>query len=108
MAAVFFMAVCFYEMIMKGNVMTAKEFSEKLCDNISKVIKGKKEEINIIIAAFLAGGNVLIEDVPGTGKTMLSRALAKSMDCDFRRIQFTPDLLPSDITGINFYNMKTQ
>lgn len=93
---------------MKGKVMTAKEFSEKLSANISKVIKGKKSEIEIIIAAFLSGGNVLIEDVPGTGKTMLSRALAKSMDCDFRRIQFTPDLLPSDITGINFYNMKTQ
>lgn len=88
--------------------MTAKEFSENLSTNISKVIKGKESKINIVIAAFLAGGNVLIEDVPGTGKTMLSRALAKSMDCDFRRIQFTPDLLPSDITGINFFNMKTQ
>ena len=88
--------------------MTAQEFGKKLNDNISKVIIGKENEIRIITAALLAGGHVLREDVPGTGKTMLARAAAKSLDCDFKRIQFTPDLLPSDITGINFFNMKTQ
>ena len=88
--------------------MTAQEFGKKLNDNISKVIIGKENEIRIMTAALLAGAHVLFEDVPGTGKTMLARAAAKSLDCDFKRIQFTPDLLPSDITGINFFNMKTQ
>lgn len=85
-----------------------KEISEKLIGNISLAIKGKHREIRLITAALLAGGHVLLEDVPGTGKTVLAKSLAKSVNADFRRIQFTPDLLPSDITGINFYNLKQQ
>lgn len=84
------------------------ELSDRLIDNISLAVKGKRRELRLICAAMLAGGHVLLEDVPGTGKTLLAKSLAKSVDTDFRRIQFTPDLLPSDITGINFFNMKQQ
>lgn len=84
------------------------ELSDRLIDNISLAVKGKRRELRLICAAMLAGGHVLLEDVPGTGKTLLAKSLAKSVDADFRRIQFTPDLLPSDITGINFFNMKQQ
>lgn len=84
------------------------ELSDRLIDNISLAVKGKHRELRLICAAMLAGGHVLLEDVPGTGKTLLAKSLAKSVDADFRRIQFTPDLLPSDITGINFFNMKQQ
>lgn len=85
-----------------------KELSEKLIDNISLAVKGKKNELKLVTAALLAGGHVLLEDVPGTGKTLLAQTMARSVDCGFKRIQFTPDLLPSDITGINFYNIKEQ
>lgn len=88
--------------------MRAAEFSKKLKENISLVIKGKEKETELVTAALLCSGHVLLEDVPGTGKTVLARAVAKSLDCNFRRIQFTPDLLPSDITGINFFNVKEQ
>ena len=88
--------------------MTVKEYAEKITSNVEKVIKGKSEEITVITAALLAGGNILLEDVPGTGKTVLAKALARTLGCGFKRIQFTPDLLPSDITGIHFFNMKEQ
>nr|WP_204438874.1 MoxR family ATPase [Amphibacillus cookii] len=76
--------------------------------NIEKVIIGKHEVTTLSLAALLAKGHVLLEDVPGVGKTMLVRALAKSLDCSFNRIQFTPDLLPSDVTGVSIYHPHTQ
>jgi len=78
-----------------------------IISNIEKVILGKTPEIKLVLAAFVAGGHVLLEDVPGTGKTMLAKSLAKSFDLQFSRVQFTPDLLPSELTGINFYSPKT-
>ena len=84
-----------------------QSYTQKIIDNCSRVIVGKDEVIRQIIVCFLCGGHVLLEDVPGTGKTMLLRSFAKSIGGDFRRIQFTPDLLPSDLTGITFYHQKT-
>ena len=75
-------------------------------ENVSKVIVGKGNVTDLILTALIAGGHVLLEDVPGTGKTMIAKSFAKSIDAEFARIQFTPDLLPSDITGINYYNQK--
>ncbi len=79
---------------------------KKAGDNIEKVIVGKRESIDLILTALVEGGHVLLEDVPGTGKTKLAKALAKSVDCRFSRVQFTPDLLPSDVTGLNYYDQK--
>jgi len=80
----------------------------KITNNVAQVIYGKRKVIEQVLIGLLADGHVLLEDVPGVGKTMLARALAKSVSADFRRIQFTPDLLPADVTGSNTYNQKTQ
>jgi MoxR-like ATPase len=81
---------------------------ERVIANVERVIVGKHEEVRIALVALLCRGHLLIEDVPGTGKTMLAKAIARSLGCSFRRIQFTPDLLPSDVTGLSIYNQKTQ
>jgi MoxR-like ATPase len=80
----------------------------RIIENVERVIVGKNEELRLTVTALLCGGHVLIEDVPGVGKTMLARALAGSSGCSFRRIQFTPDLLPSDVTGVSIYNQKLE
>ncbi|KYG90986.1 AAA family ATPase [[Bacillus] sp. KCTC 13219] len=80
---------------------------EAIIKNIEKVMIGKKEVAELSVVALLAGGHVLLEDVPGVGKTMMVRSLAKSVSAEFRRIQFTPDLLPSDVVGVSVYNPKT-
>jgi len=84
------------------------EVASRLRENIQKVIVGKDEVINLTLVAVLTEGHLLLEDVPGIGKTTLARALAMSLGCSFKRIQFTPDLLPSDVTGLNWFNQKEQ
>lgn len=80
---------------------------EPIRNQIAKVVVGKTDTVDLLLTALLAGGHVLLEDVPGTGKTLLAKTLARTLGCDFKRIQFTPDLLPSDVSGINYYNQKT-
>ena len=79
---------------------------QALEDNIEKVVRGKHDQIRLALVGLVAEGHLLIEDVPGVGKTMLAKALARSIDCSFRRIQFTPDMLPTDITGVNVFNQE--
>ena len=86
---------------------TCAELAKNLKENIAKVIVGKDSEIELILTSVIAGGHVLMEDVPGTGKTKLAKSLARSLDMKFSRIQFTPDLLPGDVTGMSVYDQKT-
>jgi MoxR-like ATPase len=85
-----------------------QSFSEQLIDNIEKVIVGKRSTVEQAVAALLCQGHLLIEDVPGVGKTMLARSLARSLGCSFSRIQFTPDMLPSDVTGVSIFNQENR
>lgn len=85
-----------------------EEVAARVRQNVKRVIVGKDDVIDLMMVAVLSEGHILLEDVPGTGKTTLAKAVAASLGCTFRRIQFTPDLLPSDVTGINYFNQKTQ
>lgn len=85
-----------------------KAFGESVIQNLEQVIVGKSQALELVVIGLLCQGHILIEDVPGVGKTMLARSLAKSLDCTFNRIQFTPDMLPSDVTGVSIYNQQEQ
>ena len=92
---------------MNMDVSRFTDYRSKVVENCSRVIIGKEDVISLVLTCFVCSGHVLLEDIPGTGKTMLLRAFSKTIGGNFRRIQFTPDLLPSDLTGINFYNQKS-
>ncbi len=88
------------------DVNSVAAFAKNVSDNVSRVIVGKEDAIKLVLCAILARGHILLEDVPGTGKTVMAKSLAKSLDADFARIQFTPDLLPTDVTGLSIWDAK--
>ena len=88
--------------------MILQEIAKAVRENIGRVIVGKEAAVELLLAALFCQGHILLEDVPGIGKTTLVKTLARSLNCSFQRIQFTPDLLPSDITGVSIYNQKTE
>ncbi|MEE8347680.1 MAG: MoxR family ATPase [Dehalococcoidia bacterium] len=87
--------------------MDARTVAQRIVDNVERVIIGKRAQVELAVMTLMSGGHLLVEDVPGVGKTVLARSLARSSGCLFSRIQFTPDLLPSDVTGVSIYNQKT-
>ncbi len=89
------------------SIANVRDLATRVRENVQRVIVGKSESIDLAVIALLCRGHVLIEDVPGTGKTTLTKALAASLNCEFHRIQFTPDLVPSDVLGINYFNMRS-
>ena len=89
------------------SIANVRDLAERVRENVQRVIVGKSASIDLAVIALLCRGHVLIEDVPGTGKTTLTKALAASLNCEFHRIQFTPDLVPADVLGINYYNMRS-
>ncbi len=93
--------------VSRQSIANVRDLANRVRENVQRVIVGKSESIDLTIIALLCRGHVLIEDVPGTGKTTLTKALAASLNCEFHRIQFTPDLVPSDVLGINFFNMRS-
>src|SRR5512136_1352791 len=90
------------------NIEVVQSLSERVIGNVEKVIVGKRREVQMTLIGLLCEGHLLIEDVPGVGKTMLARSIARSIGCSFKRIQFTPDMLPSDVTGVSVFNQKTR
>ena len=94
-------------MVSVSNSRQVADLVAKVRENVQRVIVGKDESIELALVALLCRGHILVEDVPGIGKTTLSKALAQSLGCTFKRIQFTPDLMPSDVLGVNFFNQKT-
>jgi len=89
-------------------VESVQAISQRLVENVERVIVGKRDPVRLAVVALLCQGHLLIEDVPGTGKTMLAKSISRSLGCQFRRIQFTPDMLPSDVTGVSVFNQKTR
>ncbi|GAG82336.1 unnamed protein product, partial [marine sediment metagenome] len=93
---------------MEQGMLKLQEFAEKIVQNIEKVIVGKRDTVELAVVSLLCQGHLLIEDVPGVGKTMLARSLSRSIGCLFSRIQFTPDMLPSDVTGVSIFNQVSR